>query len=189
MSGIGAFVHLYHVWGLYCLITAIVFGIPAYRRWMMRGGRWSSLPRTTVEAGHELAVHMVRDWVIFWRWVGKTTARLIASERGAAWPSLRDEWDVDIEGNTKHAPLSLFVGISVGGWGGFTTAMYWAEKNKGWMTDDMAVLWPSFFVTLTVISHVFHQFTAWPDKPYIPRMLLGVSLCWIAIGGLTGGLT
>jgi hypothetical protein len=171
---IEAFVHLYHVWGVLGLLTALVYSRPTWRRWREAGGTYLNGPVDTVQ----LIVHHIsllgRDFLN----IGK-----IAIARFSGVDLL---WPQDPKSPWRYpSDQSLFVGIMLGGISRFITAFYWAEINTGWMTEE--TVWvPAVPIIIAVLADLSHHSTAWPLAHYRVRLLALAAVLWILIGGITG---
>ncbi|MEO1169914.1 MAG: hypothetical protein AAFW97_14510 [Pseudomonadota bacterium] len=169
MSSVSAFVHLYHVWGVFGLITAIIYGRSAYQCWREDGGTFGNAPREIGGAGKHAAVETVRDWGRFVRW-------FFAGLTGIAY-----HWPETSRKRVYSRDLTLLLGITLGGVSRAFTAAYWAEANTAWMTE--ATVWvPSIPIIAAIWADSKHQVTAWPDKPWRARLILSVAVVWIIAG-------
>lgn len=177
---VAGFVHLYHIWGLYGLLTALFFGRAAHRSWRKAGGAWQTALPDALRTTRETFGPIGSDWVRLFKWfcVGLFSFSL---KRGrAGWPVIDTFWP---EPAAKKWPpdQTLLLGITLGGAARFATAMYWAEKNVGWMTEN-SVLIPAIPIVWMIIADHNHQLTAFPKRPFIARLLLSAAMLWVALG-------
>lgn len=180
MSYVSAFVHLYHVWGVWGLITALIFGTQAHRNWRAAGGRWRDIPR---DVGTALGQGVKQSLLDFWRLLRWFAAGLIgiALKRGDAGLPEIDLFFPGPEQSRWPRNQTLLLGITLGGASRLFTALYWSEANTQWM-GEASVLIPSIPIVMAVMADTNHQFTAWPNRPWIARMLLVVAVSWILFG-------
>jgi hypothetical protein len=169
---VGAFVHLYHIWGLFGAITACIFARQAYISWRASGGVWITAPC---------------EWLYFIGWTLRETlfdlARcVIAPWRNGPWP--QSDWS----NRAYPREQSILIGIAMGGTGRMITALYWSETNRTWMThaDAWNLYAASAPVLLMILGDFLHHQTAWPNHRYRSRLLTVAALLWIATGAIKG---
>lgn len=177
MSGVGAFVHLYHIWGVLGLLTAVLFGMQGHRLWRESGGNWRDAPREWAYAGGWSLRETIKDVGRFAGWVVNGFLSLPYTWRQTEW-----------SGRSYPSRLIIFIGITCGGVSRFLTALYWAEKNRGWMTevDPWVLEMAALPVILAVVGDLHHHRTAWPSKTYRVRLIALVAFVWVIIGAIRG---
>lgn len=173
MSEVGAFIHLYHVWGLFGAITMVLYGAQAYKSWRDAGGTWATAPC---------------EWLQFIWWTLRETVLDIARcavmpwQANKAWPE--SEWN----GRSYPREQSILVGITLGGMGRMLTALYWSERNREWMqyADSWMIHMAATPVLAMIFGDMLHHTTAWQGKKHIPRLILAASFVWVMIGAVKG---
>lgn len=171
MSEVGAFIHLYHVWGLFGAITMLVFGRQAYRSWRASGGSWLSAPCEWLRFVGWTLREMVLDIV---------RVPFIPSRLHEKWPE--SEW----KGRSYPREQSILIGITLGGMGRMFTALYWSERNRNWMVhaDDWMIQMAAAPVCCMIVGDFLHHTTAWHNQKHIPRLIAAFGLVWILVGAL-----
>jgi len=169
MNSVGAFVHLYHVWGVLGLVTAVVYGRNIWAQWRVSGG-------TAINAPGELAR-------LIWHHARLSVSDIGAIVRGAwcRFTGLDHVWSQDPKSpwtyGTEH---SLLLGIMLGGVARFATAFYWAELNTAWVSTEMVWV-PSIPILLAVLADLSHHATALKSKMPL-RWAIILSTLWIVYG-------
>ena len=179
MSGVGAFVHLYHVWGALGALTALLFGVEAYRGWRASGGTWASAPAEWFYTLRWVSAETVRDVGRLFKWMARGFFGLPFDWRQSAWGS-----------RSYPRRQIILIGITMGGSSRLLTALYWAERNRDWMAHvDGGVIFAASFVILpAIIGDLHHHHTAWPGKQHRVRLILFTAFCWVLAGAFTGGI-
>lgn len=174
MNPVEGFVHLYHVWGLWGLITAIIYAPAAFREWRVKGGTLTRAPGEYVGIFGWQIKEAVLD---LWRLATGIVHGLFGF--GHVPPPETSPWRYTRE----HM---LMLGIAVGGVSRLLTALYWSEKNRGWMDGD--TVWvPAIPVLFAIIADAHHHHAAWGEKrPWLPRWLKIGAATWIALGLFRG---
>lgn len=173
MSEVGAFIHLYHVFGLFGAITMLLFGRQAYRSWRASGGSWRSAPCEWLQfAGwtmRETVLDIVRCAIMPWR-------------LSHGWPESR--WS----GRSYPREQAILIGITLGGLGRMATALYWSERNRQWMeyADSWVIQMAAAPVCCMILGDFLHHTTAWPGRKHIPRLIAAFALAWVIYGSLKG---
>ena len=175
---IGAFVHLYHVGGVFGLLTAVLFGRLAYRGWRASGGTWRAAPG---------------EWMYSARWTARETLRDLWRVFGwalSAFAMTPFAWHESERNGRKYPDRQIMlIGITLGGIARFLTAIYWSEKNVAWMqhVDSAAIMMAATPVLIAVAGDVHHHLTAWPDLRHRVRLLCIVALAWVLLGVMRYG--
>lgn len=173
MSEVGAFVHLYHVWGLFGAITMLVYGTQAHASWRASGGSWASAPC---------------EWLRFMGWTLRETVLDIFRCAIMPW-RLYDKWpESEWRGRSYPREQSILIGITLGGMGRMLTALYWSERNREWMqyADSWMIQMASAPVFCMIVGDLLHHFTAWRDEKHVPRLITAVALIWVLYGAIKG---
>jgi hypothetical protein len=173
MNYVEGFVHLYHIWGALGFITAAMFGIEAHRSWRLAGGTWREAPYEWAYAGTHVARETFRD-------IGRLIKWTVGSFFGMPFTWESGEW----QGRKYPRRQTILIGITLGGTSRFLTALYWAEKNRDWMTsaDNSVIFIASFVILPAIIGDLHHHATAWPNKPHRVRLLALVCAIYVCIG-------
>ena len=170
MNWIEGFVHLYHVWGIWGAVTALIYGPSAWRSWRENGGTFSSLASEYAGAvayqSRELVFDVVRVTVGIMR--GLFGVGPVIGTHKTGWHYPREHM--------------LLIGITLGGFSRFLTAIYWSEKNRAWMHADNMLVMAAVPVIIAVVADAHHQIIAWPKRPWLARWLAFAGLAWIALG-------
>ena len=177
MSGVGAFVHLYHVWGLFGLLTAVLFGQQGYKNWRASGGTWRTAPGEWIYATGWLTGETLRDiWRLF-KWFGKAFVGLPLDWQQSEW-----------RGRVYSRQQIILVGITLGGLSRFLTALYWSERNRDWMqyADSWMLQMATVPIVLAVLGDFHHHMTAWPNKLHRTRLVAVSALAWVVYGAFKG---
>lgn len=170
---IGAFVHLYHVCGVFGLLTAFLFGRLAYMGWREAGGTWATAPREWCEAIAGAVRESMRD-------IGRVAGWALSSF--LVTPLV---WSADATRPSRYPDRQIMlIGITLGGIARFLTALYWSEKNITWMqhVDNSAILMAATPALIAIVGDVHHHLTAWPRHRHRVRLLCIVALAWVLIG-------
>lgn len=168
MNAVEGFVHLYHVWAVWGAITAAIYGRAAYKSWREAGGLWYRAPGELAGYVFGNLFQSVLDYFRLLRWS-------IAGLTGLAY-----KWPDPVP--TRYArDHTLLLGITLGGLARLLTALYWAERNREWMSETNVWL-PAVPIAMAIFADANHQLTAWPNKPWIARMLLTAALVWVLYG-------
>lgn len=177
MSGVGAFVHLYHIWGLFGLLTASLFGVQAYREWRKHGGTWRKAPGEWAYTLGWFFREALLDVGRFGKWAAMSFAGVPFNWGESPWQARK---------YTRQQVI--LIGITFGGMSRFLTALYWSEKNREWMNyaESWTIQMASAFVIMAIIGDLHHHMTAWPDKRHRVRLIVLVSLAWILFGTIRG---
>lgn len=169
MNWVEGFVHLYHVWGIWGAITAAIYGPAAWLSWRECGGTVRSfLGEYAGAAGYqsrELVLDVVRVAVGIMR--GLFGVGPVIGTRKASWHYPREHM--------------LLIGITLGGFSRFLTALYWSEKGWAWMHADNMMTMAAGPIIIGVIADT-HKIIAWPKRPWFTRWLAFAGLAWIALG-------
>jgi hypothetical protein len=170
MNAVGMFVHLYHVWAVFGAITAFIYGRNLHRIMRAERVRLWTVPMGLVGIFARLLRQALRDWVNLFKGV-------VAGFTGMPWTWPSDEnmvWPL-----SRHQ--TLMVGITLGGASRLLTAVYWAERNTGWMTQE--TVWvPAIPIAMAVIADSHHHYVAWEQTPWRLRLLGTLALAWVLVG-------
>lgn len=169
---IGGFVHLYHIWGVFGLLTALLFGRLAYAGWREAGGRWRDAPG---------------EWIGALSWSLRETVRDVSKLLGwatSAFVVTPFTWNDTVRESRYPDRQIMLIGITLGGVARFLTALYWSEKNVAWMqrVDNTAIAMAATPVLIAIIGDVHHHLTAWPTQRHRVRLLCLVAAVWVAVG-------
>ena len=169
---VDSFIHLYHVWGMFGLMTAFLYGRLAYRSGREAGGTWRRAPGEWLYAAKWNTHELLRDTLYMFRWA---LAALTGGPLG--W---RPEGEYSGPGYPPRQVISL--GVTLGGVSRFLTALYWSEKNRAWMqyAGTSVILSASLPVLFAVCADILHHYTAWPTARYRSRLMVLAAVLWIA---------
>ena len=170
MTFVGGFVHLYHIWGIYGAITALIFGRSAYRGWRKTGGQWRDVPRDVTGWFFGGLARTAGDWWRFSKWFLAGLIGIGFRRDKGGWPEI-DLFFPDEEYARWPRNQTLLLGITLGGVSRFLTALYWAEKNTAWMNEGNVFI-PAIPIVVAILADMNHQFTAWHKRKWIVRMAL-----------------
>lgn len=173
MNSTEGFVHLYHVWGVWGLITALIYGPDAWRSWRASGGTLRAAPGEYAQAFSHHLLGIAADLVRLLLGIVKglfSVGPTPPAERPSPW---------------RYSSVHMLtLGITLGGIARLITAFYWSEKNRGWMTDDNVWL-PAIPVLIAVIADAHHHFVQFSDRPWLPRWIKLTAAAWIFVGLLS----
>lgn len=170
MNAVGGFVHLYHVWGIWGLITAMIYGPRAWASWRASGGKFATAPGEYLNALNHQIGEVARD-------IGRL---MLGISRGlfGIGPMPPEETPSPWPYSKVHM---LTLGITLGGVARFLTAIYWSERNRAWMTEQTVWI-PAIPVLIAVVADVHHHVVAFEHRPWVSRWLKIAALLWIALG-------
>lgn len=166
------FVNLYHVWGLFGLVTAVLYGRMTYRSWREAGGTWRRAPMEWLYSFHWNLREAAMDVLYIFRWA---LAAMAGGPLG--WRPERAYM------GPGYPPRQLIaLGVTLGGSARFMTALYWSERNRDWMAhvDATVLAQAAVPVMFAVGADILHHYTAWPNSRYLSRLLIVAALLWIA---------
>lgn len=177
MSGVGAFINLYHVWGLFGLVTAVTYGLQAYKEWRYNGGKWRAAPGEWFYAFAWFSRETIKDLGRLVQWMAQGFLGLPFDWRQTEWRS-----------RTYSRLQVILLGITLGGVSRFLTAIYWSERNREWMGSPEACVleMAAAPIFLAVLGDLHHHLTAWPERKHRVRLLAFVGLAWILFGAIGG---
>lgn len=167
-----SFVNLYHVWGVFGLVTAVLYGRLSYRSWREAGGTWRRAPGEWLYALRWNSREMGMDVLYVFRWA---LAAMVGGPLG--W---RPERTYVGPGYQPRQIIAL--GVTLGGTARFLTAIYWSERNHDWMqhADASVLAQAAIPVMFAVCADVLNHYTAWPEARHRSRLLVFAALLWIA---------
>ena len=159
LNNIKLFVHVYHVWAAFGLITFGLFLPQAWRGWKSGGGKILYAPCEILRLVGFVVVATIRDWLR----IPLLVIHVIRGDR-YVWPHTPNPvWKYE-------TAQTLRLGIMFGGMSRFLTALYWSEKNVAWMTDANVFI-PGLLVAIAIVADALHQVTAWPNSPHRTRIV------------------
>lgn len=169
MNGVGAFVHLYHIWGILGLATSLFYGRNICKQWRATGGSFRTAPS---EVGGVMWHHIKLSFSDVYR-LGRAALYRFTGLDYLFAQSPESPWRY---GNDH----SLLLGIMLGGIARFATAFYWSEINTGWVTVETVWI-PAIPIILAVLADISHQATALDNKWPI-RWASIAAIVWILWG-------
>lgn len=168
---VDSFIHLYHVWGMFGLVTALLYGRVTYRSWREAGGTWQRAPSEWLYAAKWNTHELARDTLYMFRWA---LAALTGGPLG--W---REEMAYAAPGYPPRQLVAL--GVTLGGVARFLTALYWSERNREWMqyADASMMISAALPVLFAVCADTLHHCTAWPEARHRVRLMALLAFLWI----------
>lgn len=180
MTAVGAFVHLYHIWALWGALTAFLYGKAAYKGWRSAGGTWDRAPADIFGSLSSGLKEAALDWGRLFRWAFASFSGLLFRKDDNGRYRLGSYWPKPTE-TRWPANQMLLIGITLGGLARLMTGLYWAELNTLWM-NEASVYIPPIPIIIAILADLNHQYTAWPSRPWIPRLLASAAVVWVLLG-------
>jgi hypothetical protein len=178
------FVNLYYVWAVFGGITAFFYGRAAWKLWRDKAPTVTDLRNDIGSLSLAWLVRTSRDWLQLGRYFVTGLTGFTFRRGMGGWPQI-DEFMDEEPLSPFPQSLRLMVGITLGGMARCTTALYWAELNRDWMTTTNVWL-PAVPIVLAIMADTNHHYTAWPKRPWIARLLFSVAMVYVALGLLVG---
>lgn len=166
------FVHLYHIWGLWGLTTALIYGRFAFNAWREQGGSWKSAPKENIQLSWYLVTQTLLDWLRVFKWA-------FTSLLGIPY-----QWRVEPSSWKYSQEQSILLGIILGGTARILIASYWSAANTKWahLVEPHTLLIPAIFVFCAIMGDSAFHIAYWWRKPWIPRLLFSGAMLWVALG-------
>lgn len=179
------FVSLYYVWAVFGAITAFMYGRLAYKQWRAAGRTWGSVTNEIGALSLGTLGRYARDWLNMVRYFVSGLTGFTFRRGKGGWPSINEFMDEPVEVSDYPRNQRLLLGIALGGTSRFITAMYWAELNRGWMTETNVWL-PAFPIFMAILADTNHHMTAFSKRPWIARLLFSAAMVYVALGLMVG---
>jgi hypothetical protein len=178
------FVNLYYVWAIFGGITAFFYGRAAWKLWVAQGGSWRIMTGDVSRLTWHWIARTSKDWWQIGRYFVTGLIGFTVSRGKSGWPQI-DEFMDDPPDTDFPRNMRLMCGITLGGLARLVTALYWAELNRGWMTETNVWV-PAIPIVLAILADMNHHYTAWPKRPWIARLLFSAAMVYVALGLLVG---
>jgi len=181
---IDMFVNLYYVWAVFGGITAFFYGRAAWVLWREHTHTFLGMVSDVRLSSRNWLVSTGRDWVQLGRYFVTGLTGFTFRRGVGGWPQI-DEFMDEPPLTEFPRSLRLMIGITLGGLARLLTALYWAELNRGWMTETNVWI-PAIPIVFAIMADVNHHYTAWPRRPWIARLLFSAGMAFVGAGLLFG---